>query len=141
MALGLGLELPLPLRSRLERWARARYPHEACGLLLGRRTQAGAVVVHASEARNLAGNRARWRYELDPADHLAAEERARGLDLEVVGIWHSHPDQPARPSETDRVQAWNGWSYVIVSLAAGASSELRSWHLAGERFEEEELLS
>lgn len=133
------LELPFPLRMRLERWARARYPHEACGLLLGRRTELGPVVVLASEARNLEVADARRHFVLDPADHLAAEERARALDLEVIGIWHSHPDQPARPSEADRAQAWEGWSYVIVSLGAGGTHDVRAWRPRGAAFEEQDV--
>jgi len=54
-----------------------------------------------------------------------------------VGIWHSHPDHPARPSETDRAAAWEGWSYLIASVTDAGLSELRSWRLSGERFLEE----
>ena len=134
------LELPLSLRSRLEAQSRARYPHEACGLLLGRRSGAITVVTHVLEARNLATTRPHERYDLDPSDHFAAEELARALGLDVVGIWHSHPDRPAFPSELDRTQAWKGWSYAIVSVSAGAAREVRSWRLAGERFVEELVL-
>jgi proteasome lid subunit RPN8/RPN11 len=93
------------------------------------------------EARNLDTARARDRFDLDPADHLAAEELARAVGLEVVGVWHSHPDHPAVPSEADRAQAWRGWSYPIVSVTAGRARELRSWRLAGQGFVEEELRS
>lgn len=96
-------------------------------------------MVLVREARNLDTARARDRYELDPADHLAAEELARSAGLDVIGIWHSHPDHPAVPSESDQAQAWHGWSYLIVSVAAGTVRELRSWRLAGPSFEEEEL--
>lgn len=134
---GAALELPARERARLEALACARYPREACGLLLGWRAQACVRVAHVREARNLA--RASERYDLDPVDHLAAEELAQRLDLAVVGVWHSHPDRPPVPSEIDRAQAWPAWSYVIVSVAAGVASGLRSWRLAGERFLEEQL--
>ena len=133
------LELPLSLRSQLEAFSAARYPHEACGLLLGRRSSSSAIVTHVREARNIEAERPHERYDLDPADHFAAEELARELDLEVVGIWHSHPDRAAQPSESDRAQAWTGWSYVIVSATAGSSAEIRSWRLMDQRFVEERL--
>ena len=102
------LELPARLGARVLKLARARYPDEACGLLIGRRCATRARVELVREARNVAAARARERYELDPVDHLAAEELARSLGLEVVGVWHSHPDHPALPSETDRERAWEG---------------------------------
>jgi proteasome lid subunit RPN8/RPN11 len=133
------LKLPRSLRERLELWARQRYPSEACGLLLGRRSGERTSVVDVTEARNVE-RRAGQRYELDPNDQLAAEEVARQKDLDVVGIWHTHPDHPARPSETDRIHAWGGWSYAIVAVDAHGVHELRAWHLEHLRFVEEEVV-
>jgi len=131
--------LPEAVRGRMEDRACRRHPHEACGLLLGRRSGSRTAVVDVVESRNLVTARAHDRFELDPADHLAAEELARELGLDVVGIWHSHPDHPAVPSEADRVHAWESWAYVIVSVVDGVARELRAWRLAGERFVEEEV--
>lgn len=120
------LVLSAALRRQLADWAHARYPHEACGLLLGRVEAARTVVVEAREARNLAAD-ARARFELDPAEHLAAERRAASLGLAVVGAWHSHPDQPARPSARDRAAALPGWCQVIVAVTGAGAGELRAW--------------
>jgi proteasome lid subunit RPN8/RPN11 len=133
------LQLLEAVRAQLQSVVRAGYPNETCGLLLGR-AGTGRVRVHeAVAAENLNRERPGDRYELDPRGHLRAEERARALGLEVVGVWHSHPDHPARPSETDRNGAWEGWSYLILSVTAEGVPELRSWRLRGERFEEEDL--
>jgi len=133
------LQLPSALREQLEAFARAGYPDEACGLLIGR-TAGGAVrIERLTSARNLNRTRARDRYELDPRDFLAADREARSAGLEIVGIWHTHPDHPARPSETDRAAAWTGYSYVIVSVSARDVAEMRSWRLAGEEFHEETI--
>ena len=86
-----------------------------------------AEVVHP--ARNLNVERAHDRYELDPRDQLAAERAARDSGREVIGVWHTHPDHPATPSETDRAAAWSGWSYLILSVVRGELAELRSWRL------------
>jgi len=117
-------------------WACAGYPNEMCGLLVGRSLE----VVRAVPARNRAGERARERYELDPLDHLAAECAAQEQGLEIVGVWHSHPDHPARPSEADRLAAWEGWSYWIVAVSAAGAGEIRAWRLNGARELVEETL-
>lgn len=135
------IEIPGSLRARLVHRSWSRYPLEACGLLLGRRDASRTRVERVRETRNLNTARARDRYEIDPAEQLEVHETAHAAGLDVVGVWHSHPDHPAVPSETDRAQAWEGWSYVIVSVQAGARSELRSWHLTAGRFEEEVVRS
>lgn len=91
-------------------------------------------------ARNLVTTGAGHRYEIDPVDHLAAETRARASALEVIGVWHSHPDRPAVPSESDRAAAWSGWSYLIVPVTAEGAGAPRAWRLVGARFREEALL-
>jgi proteasome lid subunit RPN8/RPN11 len=123
------LRLPRPLRAEIEEWARASHPLEACGLLLGSNVGALVVVTEVRGARNLNVERAHDRYDLDPLDLLAAENDARARALEVVGIWHSHPDHPAEPSETDRARAWHRWSYVIVSVSSEGAGEVRSFRL------------
>jgi len=174
------LLLPDVRRAELYSWMRAGYPHETCGLLIGRvlTDQARALslddpdperdhperdhperdhperdhperdhqedkpcteVVRVAQARNLNSDRAHDRYELDPQDFMRADQEAREAGLEIVGIWHSHPDHPAEPSETDRVTAWEGWSYLIATVTADGVPAVRSWRLAGELFAEETL--
>lgn len=136
-----GLRLPCALQARLQDWARAGYPSETCGILIGRCGDEDVRVEEVLAARNLNVERARDRYELDPAALLAADEAARDRGLEIVGVWHSHPDHPAVPSATDREQAWRGWSYAIVSVSRGGVEELRSWRLTGTDFVEEMIRS
>ncbi|WP_123400904.1 M67 family metallopeptidase [Inmirania thermothiophila] len=134
------LRLPGHLRARIAAWAARAHPEEACGLLVGRQAGGCTEVVRVVRAANLDRARARDRYELDPEDFLRTDAEARAEGLAVVGVWHSHPDHPARPSETDRARAWPGWSYVIVAVTAAGAGELRSWRLgAGRAFEEEEV--
>lgn len=135
------LRLPEDLRETISAQARLGYPHETCGLLLGRRGGAEHVVVEARQARNLNRERSGDRYELDPEDFLAADRDARAAGLDVVGVWHSHPDHPARPSETDRAAAWPEWSYVIVAVGRAGVEDLRCWRMNGGDFEEETIRS
>ncbi len=134
------LHLATPLRDRLADLTVADYPREACGLLVGRLQPDATHVRQVFPVRNLNVERARDRYELDPDEHARVAAAARLEGLDIVGVWHSHPDHPARPSETDRAAAWEGWSYVIASVSPGGLQDLRSWRLQDGRFEEEDIV-
>lgn len=114
---------------RLEQMAATGYPYETCGLLLGTQHDGFARVLDVCQARNLNAERAYDRYELDPNDLLAAETAARQRGLFVIGVWHSHPDHCAQPSETDRAAAWEAWSYLILAVSREGVNEVRSWRL------------
>jgi len=123
------LHLPFELRAKLESYALAEFPHEACGTLIGRRTARGVEVVRLEQGRNLAASTV--SFTLDPAHLVHAEGLAQAAGLELVGIWHSHPNMPAVPSEADLETAWSGWSHLIASVTAAGVSELREY---GSRF-------
>ena len=128
--------------SRLFQMAIAGYPFETCGLLLGIRTAQSATVAQVCQARNLNADRPYDRYEIDPEDMLAAETAARRQDLAVIGVWHTHPDHSAEPSETDRTAAWETWSYLILAVDCNGVTEFRSWRLNSNRqFVEETIKS
>ncbi len=133
------LLLPAEVRAELERWVRAGYPHETCGLLIGSVENGSTSVRRAVQARNLVVDHAHERYELDPGDHLAADREARSQGFLLVGVWHSHPDQPALPSEADRAAALENWSYLILSIGAGGLAGLRCWRLCAGAFQEERV--
>ena len=135
------VRLPRNLRHALEGWARKGYPQEACGMLIGRQTETEVAISDVVRGRNLNTERAPDRFELDPQDLLRAEERALSLGLDVVGIWHTHPDHPARPSETDRAHAWEAWIYLIVPVRKDEVGEPRAWRLNRNGFAEKELKS
>ena len=121
-------------RRTIERVAEADYPHEACGLMVGLVTDGRVEVRRVVVARNLNEERAHDRYLLDPQAFITTDAEARGEGLEIVGIWHSHPDSPARPSITDLETAWEGYSYAIVALDQGKAVDLQSYRLDGDRF-------
>ena len=134
------LVLPLAVRLKLESHALEGMPAEVCGILLGSSCEGRVLVQRALPARNRNREQPNTRYDLDPTDLLAGEEAAREAGQGVVGIYHSHPEQPALPSELDRSGAWTGWSYVIVSVAGEQVQDLRAWRLAGGRFQEQAVL-
>jgi proteasome lid subunit RPN8/RPN11 len=135
----LTLFLTTAVRGELEAWARAGYPFETCGVLIGRVLADATTVERAVRGRNTNRERAHDRYDLDPRDYLAADRSARKAGQEIVGIWHSHPDQPAEPSEIDRRLAWEGWTYLIVEVTRQGAGTFRSWRLRRESFVEEAL--
>jgi proteasome lid subunit RPN8/RPN11 len=116
--------------------ARASYPKECCGLLAGPPATADRTVTHFFPIQNINVERARDRYQMDPREQLAVEKEARRKELEVLGVFHSHPDHPAEPSGTDLAQAWPGYAYVIASVQADSVSTARCWELAGAAFRE-----
>lgn len=121
--------------------ATAAYPHECCGLLLGERDGADLRARRAFRARNLVTDRAHDRYELDPADRLAAERAAEAAGWTLVGFYHSHPEHDAYFSATDlarseEVQWGEPWlpptyGYVVVSVRGGAVVDVRAYQVTG----------
>jgi len=122
------------------------YPHECCGALLGRDSNAvpdsdrGANALASSREIlqifplvNRRDDSPRNRFSVTSEDVLEAEKAAREQGLEVVGWYHSHPDHPARPSEYDRDHAWPWYSYIIVSVHKGAPQDMTSWRLNDDR--------
>ena len=73
---------------------------------------------------------------------MKGEKYARSKGLDVIGNYHSHPDWPAEGSQFDLEHAWPVWSYIIVSVPAGKSTDLFSWEMEPDRsrFNAEELI-
>lgn len=120
----------------------ANYPREACGILLGASTAAGIAVTRVVPLPNaMAAESQRDRFAIDPREMLEWERRASSAGEAIVGIFHSHPDAPARPSPFDLEAAWPGYVYVIASVSAGKIVETRAWRLDedGRHFEEEPI--
>jgi proteasome lid subunit RPN8/RPN11 len=119
------------------------YPNECCGVLLGRMENSRKSVVELRPMENAREDSPRNRYLISPRDLLEAEKAARALGLDIVGVYHSHPDHPARPSEFDREHAFPWYSYIIVSVRGGEPLDLTSWTLRDDRsaFDAEDLNS
>lgn len=118
------------------------YPEECCGFLLGEMGPDGNRVVALQAVENRQEQNRERRYIITPADYNAADRAARTQRLDIVGIYHSHPDHPARPSATDLAEAtFPGYTYVIVSVQQGRAADLTAWSLAPDRsrFESEAI--
>ena len=111
----------------IRREATRAYPHEGCGALLG---QAGAIS-ETLPLPNQEQRSPRTRFSVSPRDYLATEASADARGLSLLGFWHSHPDHPARPSETDRAYAWPGLLTLVIAVEHAAPGELTAWDLPG----------
>lgn len=112
--------LPAALRSGLLAAARAAHPRECCGLLEGARGGADFRIAALHPARNLAGETT--RFEIDPADHIAAQKMARARGQQIIGCYHSHPDGRAEPSAADLAGAGeDGFLWLILAGETAAA--------------------
>lgn len=112
----------------------AGYPEEICGFLLGTVRDGSNVVSAIERVDNEQATDRERRYLIPPDAFRAAQRTAAERDLNIVGIYHSHPDHPAQPSETDLQQAtFSGYTYAIVSVARGTARDLTAWQLAPDR--------
>ncbi len=117
------------------------FPDECCGFMYGvENADGGRVVRVALPVHNSSIENRKRRFEISPKDYLKAEKYALENDLQLLGVFHSHPDHPAVPSEHDRVAAQPWFSYIIISVLKGEVSNTRSWVLNEQsRFDEEQI--
>jgi len=107
--------------------ARATYPNECCGAMLGSVADGKKQVMVAMPLENASAGSQRARYELRPVDLLNAEREARKHNMDLVGIYHSHPDCGAYFSETDLKNSCPWYSFVVLSIQKGEFDHASSW--------------
>ena len=116
------------------------YPHECCGIFLGKPDPSGNEVKKLVRAGNTRTDSAHNRYNIAPEDLIRAQREGRKDGLDIVGFYHSHPDHPAQWSPTDFAEAhWIGCSYVITAVEKGAAAITNSFRLAGASEEEKQF--
>ena len=120
--------------------ARECYPHECCGILVGK-VEGRKEAIQVRRLTNAALENPRVRYALDPREMLSSDRWAREAGMEMVGFYHSHPDHSPYPSQLDAEGAWPWYSYLIVSVLKGQETSIKSWVWDESRgeFEEEPL--
>ncbi len=115
--------------------AEADYPHECGGLLLGHLdAESNKSVVETLPMENTAAEETRHdRVLIDPRDLMKADRAARQKGLDVIGYYHSHPDDEAVPSQFDLDHALPVWSYIIVSVRDKTAVDWNSWEMENDR--------
>ena len=107
--------------------ARETYPNECCGAMLGELDDGSKIVSVAMPLENAFAGAKAARYELRPEDLLAADRAARERNLDLIGIYHSHPDCDAYFSTTDLKNSCPWYSFVVLSVQNGAFDHANSW--------------
>jgi proteasome lid subunit RPN8/RPN11 len=112
------------------------YPDEGAGLLIGTDNGQEKIVTEILTMENARESSARHnRYLLSAEDYLRGENEAAQLGLDILGVFHSHPDHPDQPSDFDREWAMPWFSYLITSVYSGQAKVSRSWRLAEDRLQ------
>lgn len=154
------LLMPRSVDAAIRAWADAAYPNEGCGLLVGRflpgerkevvrlapltngllgRMVTGAPTLPEERQGSGAG---KTEFLMDPAEFNQVTLAAEKEGLDIVGVIHTHPDHPARPSKVDEAQPFLAqWSNIIVAVERGRTREMKSWFrdTDGKPFVEEPL--
>ena len=115
--------------------AQTGYPNEACGILAGKKENAGDVFF---PMRNM--DEASISYFMDPKEQLHVFKKMRELNIQMTGIFHSHVASEAYPSQKDvRLAFYPEVSTLIVSLSDKQKPVLRSFKIKDEKVTEEEI--
>ncbi|MGD8633567.1 MAG: M67 family metallopeptidase [Anaerolineales bacterium] len=110
------------------------YPEEGAGFLLGHEQEGMRFVEGVlPQSNEFDADHRRRRYLIEPQDMLRAENYADQHGYEILGIFHSHPDHPARPSDYDLEWSLPWFSYLITSVTDGKVAQSRCWRLNDTR--------
>lgn len=116
------------------------FPNECCGFMFGHEDALLRTITTSLEVNNAKEGDQRRRFEISAIDYMQAEKYAEENNLLLLGIYHSHPNHPAIPSEHDRIAAQTYFSYVIISVIERKFSSILSWQLNDSaQFEEEKI--
>lgn len=113
--------------------ARKGYPYEISGFLLGQKSEETELVSEIYPVENVAKEQER-KFEIHGLDYLKVEAYALEKNLDVIGIYHSHPDYPAIPSKHDLEFAQRVFAYAIISVDGTGDTLINSWKKSNDKF-------
>lgn len=113
---------------------------ECCGFFFGYENSNSRTITQSMAVNNSASRNKQTNFEISTEDYLNAERMAEEESLVLLGVYHSHPNQPAIPSDYDLERALPGFSYIIISVIDKKFTKIKSWQLNKHlQFEEEEI--
>lgn len=125
--------IPADVLAGIEAAARAAYPEECCGLLVGRSGPDTWTVARAVPSPNVAPPPRRDRFEIDPALLLRTQRALRGSGDIIAGHYHSHPNGMPRPSRDDASRAWQpNQIWLILAVSRAGAVDTRAWFRGSE---------
>lgn len=107
--------------------AQSTFPDECCGVMIGKIDGDEKNVTAAIAVENAYKGKQEDRYEIRPEDLLAADKKARAQGLDLIGIFHSHPDCDAYFSKTDLENSCPWYSFVVLSIKGGKFDHANSF--------------
>ena len=135
------IAIPKSVLAEIGQHGEKAYPEETAGFLFGadggqRRVERVFQLENSREE-----DARRNRYLITPDDMLSAEKEANRLGVEIIGVFHSHPDHRSQPSSYDLEWALPWFSYLITTVQSGKAQDSRAWRLKEDRsgFTEEEI--
>ena len=120
----LKLEIPNYIFEDMLEQAMTEAPIEACGILAGSdgRVEKLYKMTNVEQRRD--------HFMMTPAEQFAAVKDIRSTSLDMLAIYHSHPETPARPSAEDiRLALTPGMIYVIVSLQGDNGPVMKAFQI------------
>ena len=135
----MSIHIPKSLVEQINKHGEQDYPHECCGFLYGRVSGEERYITELRMQSNEREDSRENRFLISPDEFMQAERYARKTGLDMLGVYHSHPDHPAIPSEFDREHAWPWYTYLIVNVGKGKAGVLKGWQLREDRSSYNEL--
>jgi len=127
------LTLSITHLNKIKQHAESEYPHECCGAIIGVVDGEHKRVSHIEPIQNNwedTGDETKTRrFMISGADYKAMEKKASEQKASLLGFYHSHPDHPPVPSETDLKFAWPFFSYPIITVKKGVAGDIKSYTL------------
>lgn len=112
-------------KQNLSRHAENEMPNEACAILFGKKDENLTQVEKIFPTKNI--EKSPVNFTISAEERLEADKIERETDLEIIGIFHSHPDSEAYPSNTDKkFMELNPGVWMIFS---GESKEIKAYVL------------
>ncbi|PHS79456.1 MAG: hypothetical protein COB59_01840 [Rhodospirillaceae bacterium] len=107
------------------------YPQECCGLLVGHEQAPGFfIVTRIAPSPNMSKHNTKDSFEVDAQVRFDVMRALENTSDDIIGHYHSHPDHPAKPSETDMDMAYEGqFIWLITAINKAQAMETKAWRL------------
>ncbi len=122
-----GIAVIKKVQRKIREHVRDAYPLECCGLLFGRAGKTGPLMIEDSVRTENVSEKKETHFQIAPLEMFRHERKQAERGFELLGFYHSHPDQPAVPSEEDVRKMLPEVIYLIVSVTDGEPGGIRAW--------------
>jgi len=131
---GKKLIMPGRVLDEIENYSRALYPVEVCGILSGKKE----TVKGFHPVRNMENSSE--SYFMEPEEQYEVDRKIKLSGDEMLGIFHSHPDSPPRPSGRDIEKAFYKNCYYVITSLCGPAPDTRAYKINDENVREVALI-